>query len=50
MILIREIIDDAIDLWLRERWPAYLCIALGLALWAFMALVGYGFDFVLAMR
>lgn len=48
MSLIREIINDAVDVWLRERWPAYLCIALGLALWAFMALVDYAFGAIAA--
>lgn len=50
MNLMRELLDDLIDLWLRERWPAYLSIALALALWAFMALVEYAFEALTSMR
>ena len=46
MSLIREIINDAVDVWLRERWPAYLCIALCLALWGLLWLIVYGFEVV----
>lgn len=48
MSLLREMAEDLVDLWLAERWPAYLCIALCAALWALLWLIVYGFDAVAA--
>lgn len=48
MSLIREMAEDLVDLWITERWPAYLCIALCAALWALLWLIVYGFESVAA--